>query len=118
MKDDLNCVKSRHEAGATVSDDFRSVTEACKRPKIRAKRTQLRKDCSTTPSTAAFLALLTDRDGLRNRCEALMLENKCIFELAVLPRELREKLVDREKIDATAKTSPRVRWSRRATAAA
>lgn len=44
--------------------------------------TQFYKDSSTTPMTAAFLALLTEKDDLKNCCQALTLKSQCILRLA------------------------------------
>lgn len=60
-------------AGATVSDDVKMVAGARERPARRAKLTCQCKESSPTSSTAAELALLTEKDELKNRCEVLTL---------------------------------------------
>lgn len=109
-------MKSQHAAGAIVSDDLKWVAEACEHI---AKRLRLARSCkksSTTPSAAPFLGLLTERDDLKNRCEALTLESQCISWLAAEAKELAEKLADRKKTDATTKTNPKCSGGEPATA--
>lgn len=66
-------------------------------------------------SIAAFSVLLTDRDELRNRCEALMMKNQCIAGLAAEAKKLRENLTDCVKTDGTSRPSPKCRGRKRVT---
>lgn len=53
----------------------------------------------------AFSALFAERNDFKNRCEALTLENQCIYGSAAEAKELRERMSDREKTDLAAKTT-------------
>lgn len=72
---------------------------------MRASRKTCKKKSSTSPTTAAFLALLTEKKNLKDRCDALAFESQCFFGLAAEAKELREKLADCKKFHATAKTA-------------
>lgn len=67
-------------------------------------------------SKAAFSALLTKRDKLKNCCEMLTLQSQCISVLAAMEKELREKLANRENIDATEKATAKFQGRKRAIA--
>lgn len=84
---------------------------------MRAKMTQSCDESSTTPSTASFLTLLTKQGNLKNCCDVLTLETQCTSGLSAELKELREKLADREKTDATLESTPRGRGGKQATAA-
>lgn len=88
LTDELSRVKSHYGAGATMSVDLKSVTDACERPTKRAKMTSSCREPTTTPSTAAFLALLAKRIYPKNRCEALARESQCIPDLVNEAKEL------------------------------
>lgn len=72
---------------------------------------------STTPFTAAFLALLPKREDYKSSCETFTVENQCVPRLLTEAKELQENLVDLEKADAAAKTPPKGRGKKRATVA-
>lgn len=90
-----------------MSKDSRLAAGACGRPEKVPKMTRSCEESSTTPSAAAFSALLAEQADLKNRLGALALERKCIPGLAAAVKELQEKLADREKIETTVETSPR-----------
>lgn len=52
-----------------------------------------------------IFGFLSERDDLENCCEGLTLENRCIAALAAEAKEDLEKTADREKANATAKTT-------------
>lgn len=95
-------MKLQYVPDAALSDDLKVVARACERPAKRAKMTRLCKETFSTPLIAAFSALLIERDDLENRCEVLTLKPQCIFGLVADTKNLREKLADCEKTDATA----------------
>lgn len=51
---------------------------------------------SSAPKTAAYLALLTERNELRNRCKELTLKTSSVYELAAKAKERRVKLTEYE----------------------
>lgn len=57
----------------------------------------------SAPSTAAYSALLSERDEFRNRCEALILKYQCTLGLEEEAEQLRAKVADLEKTNASAK---------------
>lgn len=91
--------------------------EPCGRFAERAKITVPRGESSTSSSTAPFLAVRIERDDLKKRCRGLALQNQCILGIAAEAKELRKKLADREKPNATAKTTLKGRERKRAIAA-
>lgn len=105
LTSELRRVKLQHTAGATVSDDLKSVAGASARPAKRFRMTLMCKKGSTAPPTTAFSALLIVRDDFKNCFEALTLENQCFAELAAEAKGLRKMLANRNKTDATAKTT-------------
>lgn len=86
-------------------DDAMSVAKACERPAKPVKMTRQSRDSSTTPSTAAFLALHAKPEDFKNCCKVLALENQCIPELAARAKELQERMDDREDTDTAAETT-------------
>lgn len=90
--DKLPRVKSQIAAEATILDDLKSVARNCERPNKRAKVTSQCEESSTTTSTAAFSALLAERESYRNHCEALMIKNQGISGLAAEAKTLLEKI--------------------------
>lgn len=80
LGDDSSHVDSQCAAEATMSDDLEWIAGTCERPAKRPKVTRQFKDSSTTPSTAAFLALFAERAALKNCFETSTLENQCISE--------------------------------------
>lgn len=64
--------------------------------------------------TSAVLALLTERDDLKNCREALILENQCTPRLAAEVDQLQKELADRKKTYAMAKTLTKSRSKNRA----
>lgn len=56
----------------------------------------------SAPSTAAYSALLAERDKLRSRCETVILGNQCMPCLAEEAKQLRAKVADTEKLNALA----------------
>lgn len=115
--DELGRVKWQNTAGDTVSDDLKTGTRACERPAKRVKMTCLCKDFSTTPSTAAFQAVLAGQDDFKNHCEALKPENQCIHGLAAETMKLQERIADSDMTDSAAKTTSKGCGKKRATAA-
>lgn len=105
--DVLNCVKSQSAARAICWDDEKSVAGNCKRPNRRAWMARQYKESSTTPSMAAFSVVLAGREDYKNRCEALTVENQCIFRLGSEENKIREQLVKRDKAGTATKTTPK-----------
>lgn len=105
LNDELSPIKSLHTVDPTVSGDFKTAAGACERPAIHMKMTRSCGEFSTTTSTAACLALPTERDDLKNCFEAQTLEKHCIIGHATKMNDLRAKVADREKPDAMAKTT-------------
>lgn len=66
-------------------------------PAKRAKGSSGSGDSLGAPSTAVYSALLTERNELKGRCEALMLENQIILWLVEEAKELRAKVAYIEK---------------------
>lgn len=97
-------MKSQSAAGATALDGRKWVVGACERPPKRAKMTRQFEDSSTTASKAAILALLAKQADWKNRCEAVALENQCIFMLAAEAIKLGENLAGSGKADIAAST--------------
>lgn len=75
-------------AGATVSDDLRSVAWACERPTKCAKGARTGGEAPTSPSTEAFLALVSESDDLTNCSRAFTLEKQCTTGLIAEAKEL------------------------------
>lgn len=98
-------LKLQSAAGFTVSEDLKLVAGARERPEKRAKETRRCKEAFAKPSTAAFLALLAERDGFETCCKELTLENQCTLEVAAEAKELHEKVAKHKEIDAAAKTA-------------
>lgn len=103
LTDELKELKSQNVAEGTVSDDLKSIAGICEPPKKRARVTSQCEEWSGKPSTAAFSPLLAELEGYKNHSEALTVKNQCNFRLADEPKELRKKLADRGKTDATPK---------------
>lgn len=59
----------------------------------------------SAPSTAAYSALLAERDKFRNHREVLILENQCIVGLMEETNQLRAKIADMKKINNSAKAT-------------
>lgn len=68
-------MKLRNAAGATVSNELKSVAGACERPTKRARLMCQRKESSTTPSSTAFLAPMAERVDFESCFEPLDLGN-------------------------------------------
>lgn len=100
LTNELNRVKWQDETEATVPHDLKLVVGACERPKKHARPTHQLKEYFITPLTAAFLALLAEKDDFENCCVAVTLESQCTTELAAEAQELQEKLADSEKAEA------------------
>lgn len=90
--DKLSSAKLQCAACAILSDDLMWVAGVCKCPEKHAKMTLQCKDTSTTPSSAAFLALMPDQRDCKNCCEAFGLEIQSTLYLATEAKELREKI--------------------------
>lgn len=69
LTDKVRRVNWQNAAGASVSDDIKSIAGACKHPSKRAKMTHQSKDFSTALSTAASFALLPERDDFESCCK-------------------------------------------------
>lgn len=117
LSDGLRVVRLQPAAGTTVSANLKSAAGRCERFAQSAKMTRPCKESSTTASKAAFSALLTERDDLKNCCEASTLENQRTSKYASETKELRRKLADRELTKALAKVTQKGRGRRHATAA-
>lgn len=107
LSEKLNRMKTQNAADPTVVNDQKSVAGGCERPNKRAVMARQCKESSTTPSTAAFSALLADREDYKNCCEALTIENHCIPGLASEAKKLNKKLAKLEKVDTASKAMPR-----------
>lgn len=79
-------------AGTTALNDGKSVAYSCKSLNERARVAHQCKESSTAPSTAAFSALLAEREDYKNRFEALTIRNQRNPGLALEAKELQEKL--------------------------
>lgn len=64
----------QHVGSATLSHDLKSIAGACERSAKRANMTRSCRTVLATPSAAALSTLLTERDNLKSRSEALTLE--------------------------------------------
>lgn len=118
LNDELSREKLQHAPKATVLEHLRSVAETCERPVKRVKVSQLCENSSSTSSTVAFLALLSEKDDFKPCRKALALKNQCIHGLAAEAKDSWMKFADREKTNATAKTTTKDRGRKRTTAAA
>lgn len=114
---DVGRLKLHSAAGETVPKELMSDAETRERPAKHAKVTRWCAECSAISSTAAFSALLSERGGFKSRCEALTFESRCISELAAEAKELREKVLEHEKMDSTAHTTPNSLGKNRVTTA-
>lgn len=75
-------VKSQIAAGASVLNNLKSVAGNCERLNKRPRVTRQCAGLSTTLHTAAFSALLDEREDYKNCCETLGTESHCIPGLA------------------------------------
>lgn len=101
-------MKLQHAPGATVLDDLNLVTKAFMRLRKCGKMTRSCKESSTSSSSGMYFALLTERDYLKICCEAITMENTCIFGLFAGTNGLRKKLSDHKKSEATSKATSKV----------
>lgn len=107
----------QNAAEPTVLNDLKSVAGNGDRANKRGWVERQSRGSSTTPSTAAFHALLAKREDYKNRCKALTLENPCIAGLVAETKKLRETLTSGERADAAAKILPKGQGKKQATAA-
>lgn len=110
--DKLRQIKAQNAARGTVSDDLKLLAGDCERPSRRAEVVHPCDDLSTTPSMAAFSALLAEQEDYKNCCESLVLENHCTPGLAAEAKELHKKLTEREKAASTLKYTLKVHEKR------
>lgn len=108
--DKLSRLNSLHAPGAIALVDLTSVAGARERPAKRAKKTRTCKEAFSTHFTAAFSALLTERDDPENYFEALTLEDQRILGLAAETKVCGKSWRDYEKINVTAKATLKDCW--------
>lgn len=84
-------VKAQSAIASTVSDDLKLVAGTIERSMKRAKVARTCEVSSTTLSTAAVSAPLTELEKYKNSCDTLALQNQCILEPATEAKKLREK---------------------------
>lgn len=85
------------------SVEVHSAAKDDERPTERAKVSRRSEQIMGAPSFAAYFALFAKHDEFKSRCEALMLENRCIPGLGNDAKELRAKVADIKISNASTK---------------
>lgn len=75
------------------------------RPTKRANVARERRSFVSALSTAAYSALLSERDGLKRSCEAVVPKNQFIPGSREVARQLRAKVADMKNMNVLAKNT-------------
>lgn len=109
LTDGVRWLHIQGTAGDTVFEDLHTVSEGCGPVAKRAKLASRREKYIKTLSTASYLALLAERNELKDCYEVLNFEIQYSTGCAVESMKLHEKEAKQEKVDAVTKVALKVR---------